>query len=96
MFDSPPNNWQKSRWQCETVIGHQFTFNGWLLLGILLGEQNNHINLLPQIFIPGWAIYCFHKVALTVAKHCLEGLMRESFIFYFWILDSVGKTWEIS
>ena len=54
----------------EAVIGHRFTFNGWLLLGILLGEQNNHIKLLPKTFIPGWAIYCFQQVALTVAKHC--------------------------
>ena len=64
----------------ETVsIGHQFTFNGWLLLGILLGEQNNHIKLLPQTFISSWAIYCFQQVALTVTKHFLEGLVKGKF-----------------
>ena len=65
----------------ETAIGHQFTFNTWLLLGILLGEQNNKIKLLPKTFIPGWAIYCFQQVAWTVAKHCLEGLEEGKFHF---------------
>lgn len=64
----------------ETVIGHQFTFNGWLLLGNLFGEQNNHIKLLTQTFIPGWAIYCFQQVAKG-AKHCLEGLDEGKFHF---------------
>lgn len=41
MSDSPPNNWQKLNLSdsTETVIGHRFTFNMLLLLGILLGEQ---------------------------------------------------------
>lgn len=82
MFDSPPNIWQKFNLgdSTETVIGHQFTFNGWLLLGNLFGEQNNHIKLLTQTFIPGWAIYCFQQVAKG-AKHCLEGLDEGKFHF---------------
>lgn len=67
----------------ETVIGHRFTFNMLLLLGILLGEQKQSHYAPPPNLIHYRLGYLLLPTAgsFTVTKHYLEGLDEGKFHF---------------
>ena len=80
----------KDRWWRKLILYyfhfrlHNWRQNCWDVLkqGNFREHKNPHPSPAPSI--QSWGVYCFLKVARTVAQHCLEGMGEEKLSFPLW------------